>query len=47
MTRLEHEQYWQEAISLIQDLGGIEPVMQAAVARSLDVLPQLWSREEK
>ena len=47
MTRLEHEQYWQEAMSLIQDLGGIEPVMQAGVARSLDVLPQLWSREEK
>jgi hypothetical protein len=43
-TRQQHEAYWGEAMSLLQDAGGIEPVMQAAVERSMKVLPRLWNR---
>ena len=47
MARLKHEQHWETAVSLIQALGGIEPVMQASVKRTQEVLHLLWNRPQK
>ena len=47
MARLKHEQHWETAVSLIQALGGIEPVMQASVKRTQEVLHLLWNRPKK
>jgi hypothetical protein len=43
-TRQQHKAHWEQAMSLLQDVGGVEPVIQAAVARSMEVLQQLWGR---
>jgi hypothetical protein len=43
-SRQQHERYWQKTTALIEKLGGVEPVMQAAVTRSLEVLPLLWEK---
>ena len=38
-----HDVYWEDAVALIHDLGGVEPRIQAAVQRSLDTIPRLWA----
>ncbi|MDY6876318.1 MAG: zinc dependent phospholipase C family protein [Chloroflexota bacterium] len=41
VTRARHETYWDEAITLIRSMGGVEPLIQAAVEHSLEVMPLL------
>ncbi len=43
-TRQQHATYWNEALAMIYDLGGVEPYLQAAVGRALQVMPQLWPK---
>jgi len=38
-----HDVYWEDAVALIRDLGGVEPYIQAAVQRSLETIPRLWA----
>jgi hypothetical protein len=40
--RRQHEVFWDEAVELIHNVGGIEQYLAAAVERSASVLPQLW-----
>jgi hypothetical protein len=42
-TRRAHELHWEEAVALIGRYGGVEPQLRAAVARSIEVVPQLWT----
>jgi hypothetical protein len=39
----QHDVYWEDALALIHDLGGVEPRIQASVRRSLEVIPHLWA----
>jgi len=41
-VRREHDLHWEDAVTLAQDLEGIEPFICAGVRRSLDVIPRLW-----
>ncbi len=38
----EHDVYWEDAMTAIRDLGGVEPRIQAGVERSLEMTPRLW-----
>jgi hypothetical protein len=38
-----HDVYWEDAVALIHDLGGVEPFIQAAIRRSLETIPRLWA----
>jgi hypothetical protein len=42
-TRLQHELYWDDASSFVHNAGGVEPYLQAAVERAVNMLPQLWT----
>lgn len=39
----EHNVYWNDALALVHDLGGVEPRIQGGVQRSLEVIPHLWA----
>jgi hypothetical protein len=39
----EHDVYWEDALALIHDQGGVEPRIQGSVQRSLEVIPHLWA----
>lgn len=39
----QHDVYWEDAVALIHDLGGVEPRIRAGVERSLEVIPHLWA----
>ncbi|MCP4541911.1 MAG: hypothetical protein GY832_32680 [Chloroflexi bacterium] len=39
----EHDVYWEDALALVHDLGGVEPRIQGGVQRSLEVIPHLWA----
>jgi hypothetical protein len=41
-ARRAHETHWDEALALIETVGGVEPRIDDAVARSLEILPRLW-----
>jgi hypothetical protein len=38
-----HDVYWEDAVVLIHDLGGVEPIIHAAVEQSLEMIPRLWA----
>ncbi|MEE9615900.1 MAG: hypothetical protein V3T90_02705 [Anaerolineae bacterium] len=38
-----HDVYWEDAVALIHDLGSVEPFIQAAIRRSLEMIPRLWA----
>ena len=38
-----HDVYWEDAVALIHDLGGVEPFIQTAIRRSLEKIPRLWA----
>jgi hypothetical protein len=42
--RLRHEYWWNEAMAFVQDTGGIEPYVDVAVERAVEVIPRLWGR---
>jgi len=44
--RADHITYWEAALVLIEQFGGIQPFLDNAVARALDVLPRLTLDEE-
>lgn len=41
--RERHARYWDEALALIRDMGGVELYVQRAVRHSLEVMPRLWT----
>jgi hypothetical protein len=41
-VRHEHYMHWEAALKWIGELGGVEPYIQDAVRRSLEVIPSLW-----
>jgi hypothetical protein len=43
-AKQQHIAYWKNAIELYQSLGGVQPFIQDATARSLAIIPQLWLR---
>lgn len=42
-VRERHERYWDRAVALIEDAGGPEPYLRAAVERGLEMMPRLWT----
>ncbi len=42
-ARERHERYWDQAVALIEDAGGSERYLRAAVERGLEMMPQLWT----
>jgi hypothetical protein len=38
-----HDVYWEDALALIHNHGGVEPRIQAGVLRSLEIIPCLWT----
>ncbi len=38
-----HDVYWEDAVALIHGLGSVEPIIHAAVKRSLEMIPRLWA----
>ncbi len=42
-VRERHEQYWDQAVALIEDAGEPERYLQAAVRRGLEMMPRLWT----
>jgi len=43
VIRERHARYWDEALALIRDMGGIELYVQRAAQHSLEVIPRLWA----
>jgi hypothetical protein len=43
-VRCEHKAYWDDAVTWIAELGGVEPYILNATQRSFEILPRLWSR---
>jgi hypothetical protein len=41
-ARREHERYWEAAVALVTEMGGVEPAVKACVERAVHVLPGLW-----
>lgn len=41
-VRREHDVYWEDAVTVIHDLGGAELRIQTGVQRSLEMAPCLW-----
>lgn len=41
--RQRHDHYWQDALSLLLNVGGPEPAVQEAVEQSSQVIPALWA----
>ena len=41
-VRHEHDVHWEDAVTAIHDLGGVEPRIQAGVRRSLEMAWRLW-----
>ncbi len=39
----QHDVYWEDAVALVHDTGGVEPRIRAGVERSLEVIPHLWA----
>jgi hypothetical protein len=44
-VRDAHDVYLEDAVTAIHDLGGVEPRIQAAVERSLEMAPRLWAQD--
>lgn len=38
-----HDVYWEDAVVLIHDLGGVGSFIHAAIRRSLEKIPRLWA----
>lgn len=43
VIRERHARYWDEALALIRDMGGVELYVRRAVRHSLEVMPRLWA----
>ena len=43
-SRHAHAVYWQEALAVVESVGGVQPRIDEAVARALEVLPGLYNR---
>jgi hypothetical protein len=41
-VRLRHARYWDQALAMVRDAGGVERPVEDAVRRSVQVLPRLW-----
>ncbi|MFQ6100458.1 MAG: zinc dependent phospholipase C family protein [Anaerolineae bacterium] len=39
----QHHVYWEDAVALVDDTGGVAPRIQAGVRRSLETIPRLWA----
>ena len=42
----EHEQYWEQAVALVRDMGGVEPMVLACVERAIEMLARLWEQSK-
>jgi len=42
--RREYDLYWQQAVSLLQKMGGVEPILRDSVERSMRIIPHLWDK---
>ncbi|MFN2272119.1 MAG: hypothetical protein ACK2US_14850 [Anaerolineae bacterium] len=42
-VRRKHKAYWEDTVTWIAELGGVEPYILNATQRSLEVLPRLWA----
>jgi len=42
-ARQEHEQYWEDAVALLQSAGGVEPAVLSCVDRAMQFVPRLWA----